>query len=140
MGTARVDEDQSATKTTGWWCRHCGQPARHVGGGGEVPENRRAVHALTGRERGDGDPHIAAPVNYEPPLWKAAREITAAYRGAFRVTARFRLLRADWSTRLVDPGVTPEHFTSHSAEEMYAQLDATTAGTEWARELEAAPR
>lgn len=92
------------------WCRRCGQPARRDGDGDEDPQLRRAVHAATGDERGGPEGHLVAPVDFEPPLWKAAREITADFRGLFVLSARLGVLRADWA----DPprGVTARPYTA----------------------------
>jgi len=92
------------------WCRRCGQPARRDGDADEDPLVRRAVHAATGDERGAPDGHLVAPVDFEPPLWRAAREIAAEFRGLFTLTARLGVLRADWA----DPPlrVTARHYTA----------------------------
>ena len=82
---------------TEWWCRWCGQPVRLIGADGSPEQMRMAVHAATGDERGGLDGHAAAPQNYEPPLWRAARILTDEFGGAFDISARFGMLRADWA-------------------------------------------
>jgi hypothetical protein len=113
------------------WCRRCGQ--RVVLATGGDPEYSKAVHAVTGNERGNPDGHLAAPVDAEPPLWRAAREIAARYGGAFTVEARFGFLRADWSDLAVPPGVTAAHYEADTDAEMYTKLDAAVRGTRWER-------
>jgi hypothetical protein len=101
------------------WCRWCGKRVRLAGDG--EPEMRKAVHSASGRETGE-DGHIAAPQDSEPPLWKAARELEAEFGGAFRISARFGFLRADWADV-----VTPEHFEAADADEMRPRLKAALA-------------
>ena len=102
------------------WCRWCGERVEYDGGEGD-PAMRKAVHAGTGREKGP-DGHLAAPQDFEPPLWKAARELTAEFGRRFTVTARLGLLRAD-----PDPP-TGRHFTGKTAEELRARLLEALAG------------
>ena len=108
-------------QAAGLWCRRCGQPVRLIGE--EVVEDgfRKAVHAATGQERGP-DTHLAAPVDYEPPLWKDARELTAKYGGVFVIGARFDFLRAEWAR--VPPGTAVAHFEADDREQMRRKLDA----------------
>jgi hypothetical protein len=93
----------------GWWCRRCGQPVELLGGDAD-PLLRRAVHAATGDERGGPEGHLAAPADFEPPLWRAARELRAEFGGVFEVGARFGVLRADWADR--PHGVAVPHYTA----------------------------
>jgi hypothetical protein len=115
---------------TEWWCRWCGQPVRLIGADGSPEQMRMAVHAATGDERGGLDGHAAAPQNYEPPLWRAARILTDEFGGAFDISARFGMLRADWAG-----GGCAEHFEAvgeNAEEEMRARLRAAfiSAGRE----------
>ena len=82
----------------------------------------KAVHKATGLERGTPDGHLAAPIEFEPTLWRWARELTAAYRGVFRVTARLGVLRADWDN--LPPGTTAGHYTARDRDGLVAKLDA----------------
>jgi hypothetical protein len=109
--------DACGTGHTEWWCRWCGKKVLLVGGTGLSPEDRKAVHADTGYEHGDLDRHNAAPQNYEPPLWKSARILTAEFGGAFEIGARFNFLRADWA----GAGVA-EHFEADTEDEMRTKL------------------
>jgi hypothetical protein len=102
-----------------WWCRHCGQPVRIDGGDDKPIRLRKAVHAATGLERGLPEGHLAAPIDFEPPLWKAAREITAETGGLLDISARFGFLRADWKLR---PGVVAGHFEAGTEQEMRQKL------------------
>lgn len=105
----------------GLWCRRCGEPVLRDGDGD--PHLRRAVHAATGMERGGPEGHLAAPVDFEPPLWRAARELGAEFGGDFEISARFGVLRADWADR--PRGVTAPHYTAagmRAQEEMRATL------------------
>jgi hypothetical protein len=106
-----------------WWCRRCGKPVRVDGADDGEPELRRAVHAATGDERGGPEGHIAAPVDCEPPLWRAARELRAEFRGLFDFSARFAVLRADWAD-LPHTAVAPHYTTSgpNALEEMRGKL------------------
>jgi hypothetical protein len=106
-----------------WWCRRCGRPVLVDGGGDDEPELRRAVHAATGDERGGPEGHIAAPVDYEPPLWAAARELRGQFRGLFDFDARFNILRADWAD-LPHGTVAPHYTTSgpNALEDMRGKL------------------
>jgi hypothetical protein len=114
------------------WCSWCGQQVR-------ARDGRPPVHVATGRQTGE-DNHLAAPADREPELWKAAREITADYHGAFRVDARFGILRADWSPEVIGYATTAMHYTAsgRAAEaDMRRQLDEAVAGTRWERERSA---
>lgn len=113
-------------ETTGQWCRHCGAPVLLVGGIAVPDQFRKAVHAATGRERAP-DGHLAAPLDYEPPLWKAARELAAEFEGVFTVRARFGFLRADWAR--LPPGVIAGHFEAPEEKDMRWKLKAAIAGT-----------
>lgn len=106
------------------WCARCGKRAAEAGG--------TAVHAATGSRTGP-DGHPVAPVPCEPPLWHAAREIAADYAGVFDVSARFGILRADWSLRALSPGVTAGHYEAHDEAELRRILRQATAGTPWER-------
>jgi hypothetical protein len=90
----------------------------------------------TGRQLGE-DNHLAAPVDREPELWRAAREITADYQGAFRLDARFGILRADWAPEVIGYAVTAMHYEARDEAGMRRQLDEAVAGTRWARERSA---
>ena len=106
---------------TGWWCRRCGKPVRVIGG--DDPDLSRDVHAATGDERGGPERHIVAKVDCEPPLWRAARELRAQFRGLFDFDARFGVLRADWAD--LPRGVTLPHYTTsgpNALEEMRGRL------------------
>lgn len=103
----------SGEGATGWWCRWCGKAVRHLGADGLADEFRRAVHADTGLEIGDLDRHAAAPQNFEPPLWKSARILSAEFGGRFDISARFNFLRADWA----GAGVA-QHYEADTEDEM----------------------
>lgn len=115
------------------WCSWCGQHVR-------VPDGKtgpgRPVHTATGGQLGE-DNHLAAPVDREPELWRAAREIAADYQGAFRLDARFGILRADWSSSVIGYAVTAMHYEAPDEAGMRRQLDEAVAGTRWAREKSA---
>lgn len=113
------------TETTQRWCRWCGKKVLLLGEG--EPEMRKAVHEATGDEQGDLDRHNAAPQNYEPPLWRSARILTAEFGGALEISARFNFLRADWAA-----GGVAEHFEADTEDEMRAKLRAAyvSAGLE----------
>src|ERR1700678_2817482 len=82
-----------------WWCSRCGKPVR-LGGDKTLPVTLRpAYHEATGSETGAPDGHLALPVEYEPPLWKAARELEEETGGLFALDARSGFLRADWANR-----------------------------------------
>jgi hypothetical protein len=100
-----------------WWCRRCGKPALLVGEG--EPELRRAVHADSGREVGE-DGHGVAPIDSEPPLWRAARELAEEFGAWFTFDARFGFLRADRAD--LPPGVVAAHFTADGKDEMRGKL------------------
>jgi hypothetical protein len=123
---AAMAEDFGPPRAGDLWCEACGKRAAEDGSG-------RAVHAATGNVTGP-DGHLAEPVDREPPLWKAAREIAGDYRGAFTVTARFGFLQAYWSPGLVAPGAVAGHFEAPYEAEMRRKLDKAVAGTRWARQ------
>lgn len=102
-----------------WWCRHCGQPVVIL----EKPP-RKAVHAGTGLEKAP-DLHLAAPMDHEPSLWKAARELRAEFGGAFVLSARFGILRADWAD--LGAGLVAAHFEAPDEETMRTRLNAAVA-------------
>ena len=114
-------EGATGAATAPRWCRKCGQQVE-VGGG----ELAKAVHKKTGLERGAPDGHVAAPIDFQPTLWRHARETEAKYDGLFSVTAHLGMLRADWA----DPprGVTMPHYTGRTREELEAKLDAAIGG------------
>jgi hypothetical protein len=116
METAQDDGTSTATGLR--WCSRCGQPVE-VDGDGPLA---KAVHKATGREQGYPDGHVAAPLDFEPLLWRHAREIKARYGGVFDVTARLGILRADWA----DPpaGAVVQHYTGRTPDELTAKLDA----------------
>jgi hypothetical protein len=104
---------------TGLWCNRCGRPVE-LGGDENLPAPmRKAVHAATGAEKGD-DGHLAAPVDREPPLWKAARELKEETGGLFAFDARFGFLRADWAN--LRPGVVAVHYTADDKAAMRLKL------------------
>jgi hypothetical protein len=103
------------------------------------PDLGRTVHAATGRALGP-DGHVADPVDREPPLWRAAREIAADYGGAFDVDANFGTLHAYWSQAVTGPGMTPFHYGAPDETEMRRVLDAAVTGTRWERAPEGAAR
>jgi hypothetical protein len=98
------------------WCRWCGKQV--------VLADGAAVHAATRSRSGALDGHPASPVDQEPPLWKAAREIEADYKGVFTLTARFGFLRADWAASRCTG--TPGHFEASTEQDMRRQLAAAT--------------
>lgn len=102
------------------WCRWCGQQVEERGG--EAP----AVHKKTGLERGSPDGHLAAPLDFEPVLWRWAREVAVKYKGVFAVTARLGILRADWADP--PPGAVVEHYTARDRDGLVAKLDAALGG------------
>ena len=104
------------------WCSKCGQRLETRGDGPLA----KAVHQRTGDERGAPDGHIAAPIDFEPQIWKDARELRSLYGGVFLVTGRLGILRADWA----DPpaGAVVEHYTGRTREELEAKLDAAIGG------------
>jgi hypothetical protein len=124
-------------QAAGWWCRRCGQPVRLEGGEAVEEGYRKAVHAATGLETGGPEGHLAAPVDHEPPLWKAARELAGEYEGAFTLDARFGFLRADW--KRVPPGDLAAHFEADGKEQMRRRLDAAVAAARLERDTAAAP-
>ena len=99
----------------------CGQPVRLIGPEAVEEGFRRAVHAATGREQGP-DTHLAAPIGYEPPLWKDARELAAEYGGVFVIGARFDFLHAEWAR--VPPGAVVPHYEADDKAGMRHRLDA----------------
>jgi hypothetical protein len=105
---------------TEWWCNRCGQPVLLAGDDDMPVSLRKAVHAATGAEKGAPDGHIAAPIDYEPPLWQAARELEAETGGLFTVSARYGFLRADRAD--LAPGVVAAHFTASDKAEMQVKL------------------
>lgn len=122
-------------QAAGLWCRRCGQPVELIGAEAVEEGYRRAVHAATGREAGP-DTHLAAPVDHEPPLWKAARELAGEYDGVFTLDARFGFLRADWAR--VPPGALAAHFEADGKEQMRLRLDAAVAAARLEQETAAA--
>jgi len=100
------------------WCAACGQLAAASGG--------TAVHAASGLRLGDYG-HPVDPVDREPELWRAAREIAADYGGMFTLDARFGFLRADWSEAPAVPGAVAAHYEADGKTEMRRQLDAAVA-------------
>ncbi len=112
------------------WCARCGKRAAPAGG--------TVVHAETRSRTGPPDGHPADPVGEEPPLWKAAREIAADYRGAFEVDARFGVLHARWSLRALGPGITAAYYRADTGQDMRRQLDDAVAGTRWERPADGA--
>ena len=127
-GTQGNDTTQAGAQR---WCRRCG---KRVTVTGDDPQLGNAAHTATGSETGPPDGHLAAPMDYEPPIWKAAREIAAEYGGAFTLDARFGFLRADWSPLAIGPGVTAAHYTAPDEADMLRQLDQAVAGTQWERQ------
>jgi hypothetical protein len=120
--TGRLVAVGDGTEDTGWWCKRCGMPALAIGGDGD-PDLSRDVHAATGDERGGPERHIVAKVDFEPPLWAAARVLRAQFRGLFDFDARFGVLRADWAD--LPRGVTLPHYTTSgpgALEEMRGKL------------------
>jgi hypothetical protein len=119
METAQGEGTGTATGMR--WCSKCGELV-------EVGEGMlaRAVHKRTGRERGAPDGHIAAPIEFEPLLWRQAREVREMYGATFTVTARLGILRADWA----DPpaGAVVPHYTGRTRGELEAKLDAALGG------------
>lgn len=77
---------------------------------------------MSERVLGD-DGHRVDPVDHEPELWKAAREITAEYSGAFTVDARFGFLRADWSPGVLPEGEMATHYEALTGDELRLKLD-----------------
>jgi hypothetical protein len=116
-------------KPVALWCPHCGQRVVFAG--------CAAVHAATFTRSGP-DGHTAHAVGEEPPLWKAAREIEADYGGAFRVTARFGILRADWTAEAIGRGVTAAHYEAPGEEGLRRQLDEAACGVQWGQARERA--
>ena len=114
------------------WCSWCGQRVRFLS---TVPGG--AAHEVSSYVMG-GDGHRIAPVDHEPPLWRAAREITADYHGAFTIDATFGFLRADWSPGVLPEGATRAHYEAPTADELRLKLDQAVAGTEWERQQESA--
>ena len=105
---------------TEWWCNRCGQPV-YLGGDEGLPETLRpAYHAATGSETGAPDGHLVAPVDYEPTLWKWARELKAETGGLFTFDARFGFLRADWANP--DPRRVASHYTADDKAAMRLKL------------------
>ena len=102
-----------------WWCSRCGQPVELLGGDDLPVPLRKAVHKATGWKTGP-DGHIADPISYEPPLWKAARELEAETGGLFTLSARFGFLRADWANP--GHGVTAPHYTADDKAAMQVKL------------------
>lgn len=104
------------------WCRWCGQQVEERG----TPPLVKAVHKKTGLERGSPDGHLAAPLDFEPALWRWAREVRERYKGVFEVTARLGVLRADWAD--LPPGAVAEHYTARDRDGLVAKLDAALGG------------
>jgi hypothetical protein len=109
------------------WCEVCGKRAAILGHG---PGS--TVHRGTALRDGP-DGHNARPVDAEPPLWEAARRITADYGGAFILTAPFGFLRADQAAPAAGPARTAVHYEAPNEAEMRRQLDEAIARTRWAR-------
>lgn len=117
------DNGQAPGEEARWWCRRCGKPVLVDDIGDGEPELRRAVHAATRDERGGPEGHLAAPVDCEPPLWAAARELREEFRGLFDFDARFQILRADWAD--LPHGSLAAHYTTSgpdALEEMRGNL------------------
>lgn len=127
------DDEATQAAAARWWCRRCG---KQVTISGSEPEISKAVHAATGLELG-ADGHLVAPIDHEPPLWKAAREIQADYAGTFEVDAKFGFLRADW---VVSGGGTPVHFEARTEQEMRARLAEAVAVSRRERSREGSAR
>lgn len=117
-------DDGTGREPAGPWCQWCGQFVIRAGRE-EEGGLAHAVHALTGLEQAP-DGHLAAPIDHEPLLWKDAREVTAEYDGIFTVTARFRILRADWA-RLPAGGSPVTHYEARDRKALAALLDAALA-------------
>lgn len=112
------------------WCRRCGQPVRLAGGDRVEDEFRKAVHADTGQEGGRPDGHLAAPISYEPPLWRAARVLGAEFP-EFHLDAWLGILRADWANLPV--AAVAAHFTVPGTD-----AEAAEAEQQMRRKLKAA--
>jgi hypothetical protein len=117
---AAIPQGNTADRYSAWWCNRCGQPVLLEGDDDAPVALRKALHAATGAEKGAPDGHIAAPIDYEPPLWEAARELEAETGGLFSVSARFGFLRADW--KKLAPGVVAAHYTADDKAEMQVKL------------------
>jgi hypothetical protein len=115
------------------WCADCGKRVTADAGG-------PPVHTASGHVKGGPDGHAAAPAGREPPLWKAAREITADYGGAFTVSARFGFLRADLTPGAVSAGGTPVHYEADDEAGMRRQLDAVAGAARRGRSREGSGR
>lgn len=116
------------------WCAHCGRRVVFAAGA--------AVHAATLSQTGP-DGHAAGAVASEPPLWRAARQIAADYRGAFTVEASYGNLRATWTRealRALGERGTSVRYTARNSRDPEAdlrrQLDEAVAGTRWERAAE----
>jgi len=118
-----ADSPAAIPQETEWWCRWCGKKVLLIGPADLHEQYRKAVHAATGFEQGGLDKHNAAPQNYEPPLWRSARILTAEFDGVFDISARFNMLRADWAG-----GGVAEHFIADSEEELRGKLTAAFTG------------
>jgi len=110
---------EQAEAAAGPWCAWCGDTLRLSGDAPPV-----AVHSLNG-QRKHPDGHVVLVVDREPPLWQAAREIAEMFAGLFDVTARFRVLRADWRN---PPLGLVDHYEADGNDEMVAKLTAALAG------------
>lgn len=121
--------EDHALKPVRFWCMACGDRAVLSGG--------TAVHAATFSRTGP-DGHAADVTDREPPLWQAARRIEADYGGAFTVTARFGILRADWTTEAIGRGVTAAHYEARDEESLRRQLGEALRGVQWGRAREGA--
>ncbi|MGH3250795.1 MAG: hypothetical protein ACRDOI_31955 [Trebonia sp.] len=116
------DTAEAAGNTSGLWCAGCGRQVT-AASGPDLP----AVHTATGLVHGEPEGHLAEPVDREPPLWKAARQITADYRGSFTVDARFGFLRAEWAQPSGPRVTVTAHYEADSEQEMRRLLDGAVA-------------
>lgn len=111
-----------------FWCGKCKDPVRLLGPG-IWPRTLKVVHAATGEEKGPGhDPqgwHLATPTDEDPVLRAEADAIMVEFGGAFILTTRFGIFRADWAPGCASAGAG--HYEAHSAAEMRERLKAATA-------------
>ena len=120
-------EDGAIPQAAGipFWCKTCGQPVQLTGGGGIVPEYRKALHLATGTEEGpggEGGSHIAVPTDLSPVLRAEADALREEFGAYVAVSLRFGLPRATWRPDRRPPGAADVPITAPNCQELRARL------------------